>query len=235
MGLVFAAAGVSGFGYLEQERLRAAFRARVEHYFSPPLLEKIVNHPAMLEGCEKKELTVLFSDIAGFSTWSSAQSPEAIRSMLNEYFTEMARIVFLHEGTIDKYIGDGMLVFFGDPVTQPDHAARAVRSALEMQQAVARLRERWKAKDGMQIKVRIGINTGEVVVGNMGSENRLDYTVIGSNVNLAQRLEDNAQPGQILISSSTRDALGASLAVSSAGMIHAKGFSQPIEVFTVML
>jgi adenylate cyclase len=233
LGMVFAAAAVSFSTLLDQEREKAAFRARIEHYFSPPLLKKILERPVLLEGCEKKILTVLFSDISGFTTWSSHQRPEDIRRMLNEYFEEMAGIVFSHEGTIDKYIGDGMLAFFGDPVEQEDHAERAVRSAVGMQRKVAELRRRWESVGGMPIAIRIGINTGEVVAGNMGSARRLDYTVIGSNVNLASRLESGARPGQILVSRATRDALPPSIPLQTAGQISVKGFSEPIEVFSV--
>jgi adenylate cyclase len=233
LGTLFAAAAVSASTFLDQEREKAAFRARIEHYFSPPLLKKILDRPLLLEGCEKKVLTVLFSDISGFTTWSSRQAPEDIRRMLNEYFEEMAGVVFSFEGTIDKYIGDGMLAFFGDPVEQRDHAERAVRAAIGMQRKVAELRGRWEPAGGMAIAIRVGINTGEVVAGNMGSAQRLDYTVIGSNVNLASRLESGARPGQVLVSRATCEALPPSIPVRPAGTISAKGFSEPIEVFTV--
>jgi adenylate cyclase len=235
LGMVFAAAAVSFSTLLDQEREKAAFRARIEHYFSPPLLKKILDKPVLLEGCEKKVLTVLFSDIAGFTSWSSRQGPEDIRGMLNEYFEAMAGVIFAREGTIDKYIGDGMLAFFGDPVAQADHAERAVRSAMEMQGKVGELRARWERHGGMPIAIRIGINTGEVVAGNMGSARRLDYTVIGSHVNLASRLESNARPGQILVSRATRDALPPSLSLLPAGTITAKGFADPVEVFSVQM
>lgn len=233
LGMLFASAAVSASTFLDQEREKAAFRARIEHYFSPPLLKKILDRPVLLEGCEKKVLTVLFSDISGFTTWSSRQAPEDIRRMLNEYFEQMAGVVFSFEGTIDKYIGDGMLAFFGDPVEQRDHAERAVRSAIAMQRKVAELRGRWEPAGGMAIAIRVGVNTGEVVAGNMGSARRLDYTVIGSNVNLASRLESGARPGQILVSRPTREALPPSILVQPAGTISAKGFCEPIEVFSV--
>lgn len=233
LALVLAAAAVSFSTLLDQEREKAAFRARIEHYFSPPLLKKILEKPVLLEGCEKKVLTVLFSDISGFTSWSSTHSPEDIRAMLNEYFEAMAGIIFAREGTIDKYIGDGMLAFFGDPVDQRDHAERAVRAAMDMQRAVEGLRARWSAGGGMPIRIRVGINTGEVVAGNMGSARRLDYTVIGSNVNLASRLESNARPGQILVSRATRDALPPAIGLQPAGTISAKGFADPVEVFSV--
>lgn len=233
LGGLFAAAAVSASTFLDQEREKAAFRARIEHYFSPPLLKKILDRPVLLEGCEKKVLTVLFSDISGFTTWSSRQAPEDIRRMLNEYFEQMAGIVFSFEGTIDKYIGDGMLAFFGDPVEQQDHAERAARAGIAMQRKVAELRRQWEPEGGMAIAIRVGINTGEVIAGNMGSARRLDYTVIGSNVNLASRLESGARPGQVLVSKATRDALPPSIPVSPAGTISAKGFSDPIEVFTI--
>ncbi len=233
LSMVLAGATVAGYGYMHQERQKAAFRARIERFFPPAVLDKIMGRPELLEGCEKKVLTILFSDIVQFSTWSADRAPEEIRSMLNGYFARMADITFRHGGTIDKYIGDGMLIFFGDPIDQPDHARRAVECAVEMQKAVQELRAQWEPAGGMSIRVRIGINTGEVVVGNLGSESRLDYTVIGSHVNLAQRLEGNAPPGKVLISRSTYEALAGGFRAEAAGTVQAKGFPQPMEVFVV--
>ena len=161
LGMLFAATAVSASTFLDQEREKAAFRARIEHYFSPPLLKKILDRPVLLEGCEKKVLTVLFSDISGFTTWSSRQAPEDIRRMLNEYFEEMAGVVFSFEGTIDKYIGDGMLAFFGDPVEQQDHAERAVRAAIGMQRKVAELRGRWEPAGGWRSRSGSGSTQGK--------------------------------------------------------------------------
>ena len=147
----------------------------------------------------------------------------------------MAEIVFAHEGTIDKYIGDGLMVFFGDPTSYPDHALRAVMAARAMQKKTRQLREEWEQSGGMPIEIRIGIHTGEMVVGNMGSHSRMDYTVIGSNVNLAQRLESNCPHGGILISEQVYRQLRGEVEAEAAGTVQAKGFAEPIPVYTVSI
>lgn len=219
--------------FLQEQKEKTYIRARLTNYFAPSLMDKILSEPALLDGVDKKELTVLFSDIAGFTSWSATREAQEIHRTLNRYFEEMAAIVFAHQGTIDKYMGDGLLVFFGDPLPFPDHALQAVRAARAMQQRTGDLRQEWERSGGMPIRIRIGIHTGEVVVGNMGSRSRMEYTVIGSNVNLAQRLEANCPPGGILISEEVRRQLRDEIAARPAGTIQAKGFSEPIPVYTV--
>ena len=118
-------------------------------YFAPSLMEKILNEPERLDNITKKELTILFSDIVGFTSWSTTREPQEIHQTLNRYFEEMADTVFAHEGTIDKYIGDGLMVFFGDPIPCRDHALRAVQAAQEMQLRTSRLRQEWQKTGGM--------------------------------------------------------------------------------------
>ncbi len=226
---------VNVYKYLLEQKEKAFIHAKFENYFAPELLSKILKTPGMLDAVEQKVLTVLFSDIAGFSTWSSTQKPEYIRQTLNQYFEEMASTVFKYEGTINKYIGDGLMVLFGDPLLQEDHALRCVRAATEMQLKTRELKKKWEATGGMPIQIRIGINTGEVVVGNMGSSKRLEYTAIGANVNLAQRLESGAPVGGILIAKSVYEKVKDEIDVKDAGTIQAKGFSEPVEVFEVVL
>ncbi len=235
LGLALSVVALVFLRYLQEEKEKGRLRARLEDYFEPALLDKILRSPERLAGCEKKELTILFSDIVGFSTWCATQSPEAIRRTLNEYFEAMVAIVFEHGGTIDKYIGDGMLAFFGDPTEYPDHARRAVAAAVQMQHESRELRRRWRKTGGLPLRIRIGIHTGEVVVGNMGSERRVDYTVIGSNVNLAQRLESRAPQGGILMSRSVSDALDDSVKAGPRYKLKVKGFSKSVEVCEVKL
>ncbi|MFZ5799379.1 MAG: CHASE2 domain-containing protein [Thermodesulfobacteriota bacterium] len=228
--------GILLLQFLQEQREKLAVRARLahlSHYFAPSVMDKILNEPALLDGVDKKELTVLFSDIAGFTAWSATREAREIHRTLNRYFEEMAAIVFAHQGTIDKFMGDGLLVFFGDPVAFPDHARRAVLAARAMQRRTGELRREWEGSGGMPIRIRIGIHTGEVVVGNLGSSSRMEYTVIGSNVNLAQRLEANCPPGGILISEEVRRRLGDEIPARPAGRIQAKGFAEPIAVYTV--
>ena len=221
------------FYTLSLQTLFRSIRARFENYLAPEVLKKVLKSPENIATCQRKKLTILFSDIAGFTAWSSDQKPEIIHRTLNLYFEEMAKIVFAHGGTIDKYMGDGLLVFFGDPVEYQDHVLRAVKAAVAMQKKSAQLREAWKAEDGMPLAIRIGINTGEVVVGNMGSEKRLEYTVIGAEVNLAQRLESNAPVTGILVSEAVRKEVGDTFQVADAGKIKAKGFRDEIKVYTI--
>jgi len=200
LSIVFSFIFVNLYRYMREEQEKAFLFHTFESYFAPSVMNKILKNPERLESSERKFLSVLFSDISGFTSWCSTREPEEIHRTLNEYFSQMVRIVFKHEGTIDKYMGDGMLAFFGDPIEYDDHALRAVKVAIEMQQKARELKKQWEAQGRLQIQMRIGINTGEVVVGNMGSKSRMDYTVLGSNVNLAQRLEVNAPIEGILIS-----------------------------------
>jgi adenylate cyclase len=182
---------------------------------------------------EKKVVTVLFSDIAGFTAWSTTQAPDAIHATLNEYFEEMTAIVFRHEGTVDKFIGDGLMAFFGDPLAQPDHALRAVRTAIEMQQAMRGLRSRWEADGRASLHIRIGVNTGEMVVGDMGSHRIMAYTAIGAHVNLGSRLEGKAPVDGILVSAAVRDAVGEPVPMTFAGNITAKGIAEEFATWIV--
>ena len=234
-GIVFSLLALTVQKYVQKEIERAFLRTRFESYFAPELMDKILSSGAILDAREKKNITILFSDIAGFTKWSATRSPEEIHRTLNEYFTAMTAVVFKYEGTVDKYIGDGLMAFFGDPVEYPDHALRAVRAAIEMQQRARELKAKWTPKGGMDLKIRIGINTGDAVVGNMGSEKRVDYTAIGANVNLAQRLESNAPVEGILISRPVYDQVRDLVSTKAAGMIKAKGFDNEIETFEVII
>jgi adenylate cyclase len=235
LGFVSAAVGANAWRFLHAERDRLAFRLRLERYFAPQLMAKILRSPERLVGAEQKTLTVLFSDIAGFTSWCSSQPPAVIHETLNEYFEEMTAIVFRHEGTVDKFIGDGLMAFFGDPLVQPDHALRAVRSAIEMQLAARRLRAAWEPAGRLPLAIRIGINTGEVVVGDMGSRRITTYTAIGAAVNLAQRLESKAPVDGILVSEPVWQAVYDAVASVERGRIAAKGFAEEFPVWEVIV
>jgi adenylate cyclase len=227
---------VSGYRYFNGLKERAVLRRTLEAYFPPAVVRRVLANPGLLAlGGQKKELTVLFSDIKEFTKHSSRLPAGYIQELLNEYFEDMVAIVFRHQGTVDKYIGDGLMVFFGDPEPQPDHALRGVRTAIEMQKKVSELRERWLEKGAFPLAIRIGINTGEVVVGNMGSSKRLAYTVIGSSVNLAQRLESNAPVGGILISPRTCELVRDHIRVTAREPLFVKGIDEPVEVYEVLM
>lgn len=242
VGITLSFTFVNLYSYLNEEQEKAILYRTFESYFAPSVMNKILKEPDKLWSSERKILSILFTDISDFTSWCSSREPEEIRSTLNEYYSEMARIVFNYDGTVDKYMGDGILAFFGDPIEYDDHAFRAVKAAIEMQQRARELKEKWKAQGRLHIKMRIGVNTGEVVVGNMGSENRVDYTVIGSTVNLAQRLEDSAPLEGILISQSVYAELKKEekyknnvkdIKTNFYGKIRIKGLSEEIEVYEV--
>ncbi len=236
MALVIGFLSIMAYLYVSEQKQKEVLRRSFEAYFPPTVVRKIVNHPEMITaGGQKKELTVLFSDIKSFTTHSASLTPDQIQKLLNEYFDSMVDIVFRHGGTVDKFIGDGLMVFFGDPEPQDDHALRCVRAAVEMQREVRRLRLKWEQEGRMSLQIRIGVNTGQVVVGNMGSARRLSYTVLGAPVNLAQRLESNAPVGGILISERTNELIQRSIPTRSLGQIQVKGLNELIDVYEVIL
>jgi adenylate cyclase len=225
---------VVAYHYVVTQREKQSLQRSFEAYFPPGVVRRIMANPEMItQGGQKKELTILFSDIKSFTTYSSTMTPIEIQKALNEYFEAMVETVFKYEGTVDKFIGDGLMVFFGDPEDQPDHALRCVRAAIEMQQRTRALKEKWEREGKFPLQIRIGINSGPVVVGNMGSARRLSYTVLGSDVNLAQRLESNAPVAGILISHRTYELLGGAIPAKPLEPIKVKGLDVPIRVYEV--
>lgn len=225
---------VVAYHYVVAQQEKQSLQRSFEAYFPPTVVKRIMANPELItEKGQKKELTILFSDIKSFTTHSSTMAPDEIQKALNEYFEAMVEIVFKYEGTVDKFIGDGLMVFFGDPEDQPDHAVRCVRSAIEMQQKTCELREQWEREGKFPLQIRIGINSGPVVVGNMGSARRLSYTVLGSDVNLAQRLESNAPVGGILISHRTFELINGIIPAKPLEPIKVKGLDAPIAVYEV--
>ena len=204
MSGAFSATSVVVYWYVTEEREKQKLRSKFEQYFPPSVVRQLVDAPDTLTTMPKrKEVTIMFSDIKSFTTYSSTMTPEEISTTLNEYFEAMTDIVFKYGGTVDKFIGDGLMVFYGAPEPQPDHALRCVKAAIEMQLKCRELKERWEPAGRLPLRIRIGINTGAVVVGDLGSARRMEYTVLGSDVNLAQRLESNAPVEGIMISEAT--------------------------------
>jgi adenylate cyclase len=207
-------------------------------YVSPAVADRMMRDPTLVRlGGRKAVLTMFFSDIRGFTSMSETLPPDEVASLLQEYFTEMTGIVFKHGGTLDKFIGDAIMVFFGDPVPMEDHAERAVWMSLEMREAMERLKDRWRSQGRRTFDPGIGINTGEVFVGNTGSSRRVSYTVLGDHVNLAARLEANAKAAQILISRATHDAIPgieSKFVVEPLPPIMVKGKAQPVEIYQVV-
>lgn len=235
--LVLAYTLTTTYWYATEERERKQLRSAFKTYVSRQMLSKILDNPESLKLTgQRKELTIMFSDIRKFSTLSDKISPETIHKLLNMYFSRMNEIAFQYDGFVDKFIGDGLLCFFGDPIAHEDHALRAVRAAIDMQRAVRELGPMIQQELGLNpIVIRIGINTGFVIVGNMGSAERMEYTVLGSEVNLAQRLESSATPGQVMISEHTYQHVKSHITGRDMGEIQVKGFERKIKVYEVEL
>jgi adenylate cyclase len=190
---------------VEQTRVRTA----LSRYLSADVVELIAREPGRLRlGGERREVTVLFSDVCGFTRLSESLPPETVVALLNELFTFATEIIHKRGGIIDKFIGDSVMAVWGTPESRPDDARRAVEAAMELRRWVETGNRRWKQKWGVEVQLAMGLHTGTVVAGNLGSEKRMEYTVIGDAVNVAARLESMAQPGQILVSAATREKLG---------------------------
>lgn len=183
---------------------------------------------------ERRNVTILFADIRGFTPTAEKMQPEELCALLNDYFTEMVEVVFRHDGILDKFIGDAIMAIWNAPIDQPDGPLRAVRAALEMQRGIANLNVRFQAQGRPPIGVGIGISTGEVVAGKMGSSRKWEYTVIGDHVNLAQRIESKTEAGQVRISESTYTLLADRVEVETLEPFVPKGKSQPVNVYRVL-
>ena len=171
--------------FIAEEKERMRVKAAFQNYVAPEVVNTMLQHPDMLHlGGEKREMTVLFSDIRGFTTLSEQMEPEILVGLLHSYLNPMTETVFQHNGTMDKYIGDAIMAIYGAPLVLNDHADRACETALAMIEKLHHLWEEWRAKSLPELKIGIGINSGLMTVGNMGSERLFDYTVIGDNVNL---------------------------------------------------
>jgi adenylate cyclase len=188
--IVFVYIGITLFRYMSEEREKAKIRGAFSTYVTPAVVDLMLRNPDKLRlGGEKKELTVLFSDIRGFTTISESLAPDELVKLLNEYLTAMTDIVFKYQGSLDKYMGDALMAIFGAPIDQDDHQIRGCDTALDMTGALKSLQRRWEGERKPAINIGIGVNSGLMSVGNMGSSLRFDYTVMGDAVNLGSRLE----------------------------------------------
>lgn len=225
------------YRYLIIEKEKKKIKNAFQHYVTSSVVAEILKNPDSLKlGGEKKILTVLFSDIRGFTELSEKLTPEEVVSILNEYFTEMTDIVFKYEGTLDKFIGDAIMVIYGAPIYFSDHAERAVKTAIEMKEKMGELQLRWKKEGRQDFSIGIGINTGEMIVGNMGSRDRWDYTVIGNAVNLASRLEHQTRDFSvdIIISESTYNLVKDKIVVKELGEVMVRGKQKPVIIYEVV-
>lgn len=205
-------------------------------YVSRDIYRKLLEDPtATTLGGQKRTMTVLFSDLRGFTSMSENRPPEEIVSLLNEYFSDMVEIVFRNQGTIDKFVGDMIMALFGAPLEDPEHARHAVTCAVEMHQRLEELNAEWKEKGLPELAHGIGINSGEMIAGNVGARAIQSYTVIGDNVNLGARLESlcTKYEAGIIISEFTRAHLDSSFQLKELGQVVVKGRTQPVEIFEV--
>ncbi len=221
---------------LEQKRIRG----RLERYHSPQVVEEIiadvdVSETGGIKPARTKVVTIMFADLVGFTTWSEKMPAETLARMLTEFFTLASDAVFACGGTIDKFIGDAVMAFFGAPFDQPDHAERAVAAALKIRAEVAAWNHERTAKGEIPIEVRVAVNTGDAIVGDIGSERRVDYTVLGNAVNVAARLEEFvAQPGDIVIGPDTYRAIESRYDCAQLGYFSLKGLSTQVPLYKVI-
>ncbi|MGQ9693844.1 MAG: CHASE2 domain-containing protein [Thermodesulfobacteriota bacterium] len=223
--------------YLTEEKEKKKIRGAFQYYLSPPVVEQMLRNPERLKlGGEKKELTVLFSDIRGFTSFSEQMAPENLVKFLNEYLSKMTEIVFKYDGLLDKYMGDAIMAIWGAPLEQPDHPLRACYTALDMVGELSILREKWRNQGMPALNIGVGINTGLMVVGNMGSEKRFDYTVMGDSVNLGSRLEglNKLYGTSIIVSEFTYSLVKEEILGRELDLVRVKGKDQPVRIYELL-
>jgi adenylate cyclase len=239
LALLLTFVAITIYQFLTEERQRMWTKKAFQQYVSPEVVERIMEDPAALQfGGEMRNLTVLFSDIRDFTTFTEKHDPHLVVAMLREYLTHMTTIVLEEGGTLDKYIGDAVMAEFGAPIAYPDHALRGCRAALKMNAEVQRLQAKWTAEGKEPFRIGLGVNTGNMVVGNLGSEQLFDYTVIGDEVNLGARLESLNKEHQttthIIISDGTREAAGDAIEVRRLGEVTVKGKTRPVVIYELL-
>lgn len=238
IGLLFSTFVTMNFyKYFTEERKKRELKGTFEKYVSPAIVAEVLSDPENIElGGKKMELTVLFSDVRGFTTISEKLDPRALSDLLNSYLTPMTNLVFENKGTLDKYMGDAIMAFWGAPIHFADHAKHACRCALQMIDKLKELQREYQAQGLPEIDIGIGLNTGEMSVGNMGSDTVRSYTVMGDAVNLGSRLEGiNKQYGtRIIISEFTYDAVKESFATREVDWVRVKGKAQPVRIFELI-
>ncbi|KAB2847045.1 MAG: adenylate/guanylate cyclase domain-containing protein [Melioribacteraceae bacterium] len=237
LALVLGYFSATAYHFVTERKQNTVIRGMFSHYVSGALVNELISNPDKLRlGGDKKELTILFCDMAGFTTFSENKDPEELVKYINEFLSEMTEIILDHKGTLDKYLGDAIMAFWGAPIDIKDHQLLACKTALLMQERIALLGKRWSATGDNKISIRIGINSGDVVVGNMGGKNRFDYTVMGDSVNLASRLEGaNKQYGTgTMLSDSTYSAVKDFVMVRELDTIRVKGKKLPTTVYELI-
>ncbi|MGQ0712234.1 MAG: adenylate/guanylate cyclase domain-containing protein [Gemmatimonadaceae bacterium] len=221
--------------FAERIRKEALVRSNFERYFAPSLAARIASAPdAVRLGGDKRAIAVLFSDIRGFTALSESMNPDGMATLLSEYFTEMVDCVFRHGGTLDKFMGDAVMAQWGAPIAGDDDADRAMTAALDMMRGLDVLNKKWRAEGRPTLQIGIGLNYGEAFAGNIGSERRLEFTVIGDAVNTASRLCSAADGGEILLTDDMRRALRHPPKLKERAAMELKGKSQAVPVYSVV-
>jgi adenylate cyclase len=237
VGVLVLAGAVPTRRFFTAEREKDRIRDVLRTSLSDKVMNKMLEHPDNVKlGGEKQQITIMFCDIRNFTRYCDERDPQEVMDALNEYMEEMTQVVFRHDGTVDKYIGDCIMAFWNAPQPQADHAALAVSCALEMRGALARFEEKWAGPNRESFECGIGVHTGEALVGNMGSSQKRTYTAMGSTVNLASRLEAlTKQLGEpILISQGVAEQLGDEFPLTDRGWIRIVGVARPVHVYAVI-
>lgn len=237
LSFVFSLIVILLYRYFSESREKSYLRQSFQYYMSPEVVEDVITNPEKLKlGGAKKDMTVLFSDIRGFTTLSEKVEPEKLVSLLNEYFTAMTEVLLAQRGVLDKFIGDAIMGFWGAPQEEPEHARRACETALAMMERLAVLKNNWVRRGLPEINIGIGVNSGSMIVGNMGSEKRFDYTVIGDNVNLASRLEglNKQYNANIIISQFTYQRVKDFFECRYLDKVNVKGKNIPVEIYELL-
>lgn len=217
------------FEDFEKKQIKNIFK----RYVAEEVMEEMLKNPDAYLKTIKQEITVLFSDLRGFTSMSEKLKAEDVVDILNEHFEVMTEIILKHKGTLDKFVGDEIMAVFGAPIYYEGHALRAVKVALEMQEAQKKLTRKWKKKYNVDVEIGIGINTGEAIIGNIGSKDRMDYTAIGDTVNVGARLCSKADGGQTIISSRAYEEVRKSVRVNKLEALELKGKAKPQQVYEV--
>ena len=209
-------------------------RANYSRFMPEYVVQQLLNNPNSVKlGGVNQTVTILFADIRGFTAFAEREKPEKVVGLLNRYFSRMSEIIFAHGGTLDKYIGDGLMAIFGAPTASPEDAKNALKAAVTMQIQLQTLNNELETEGFQRINIGIGLHTGEAVIGYIGSDRRSEYTAIGDTVNLASRLESNASGGQILVSEATARAGGNIFSFVPREPLTVKNRLQAVSLFEV--
>ncbi len=236
MGIILSYSATASLRFFMVERKAKKVRAMFSSYVSKKIVDELMKSPEMAKvGGERRVITILFTDVKGYTAFSEKYSPEEVVKVLNEFLSEMTNVIMEYDGTLDKFLGDGILAFWGAPVAQKNHAELAVRSSIEMLRRMERLREKWRREGREPLECGIGINTGEAIVGNIGVEGKkVDYTAIGDSVNLTHRLQDISRiVKRPVLSGDLYDGIKDTVDAEYIGEEQVKGRQQRIKVYAL--